>query len=758
MSSNNGKLHTRRGWLLAVAVLVFLHLLFIITVPADLFRNVKYSTVVLDKDGELLGARIADDGQWRFPPSSHVSEKYVDALILFEDRMFRYHFGVNPVSVIRAAMQNASAGHVVSGGSTITMQVVRMAQGKERTLSQKLKEAVLAYRLELRYSKRKILSMYAAHAPFGGNVVGIDAASWRYFAHGADDLSWGEAALLAVLPNSPSAIHVGRNREALLKKRNRLLERLFAKGYMDSTDYALAVDEPLPDSSLPIPQMASHIVDYYYIHHKGETVRTSIDAGLQGVVENITDRWNSTLTQGGVADLSAVVTDVHSGKVIACIGNARPSDGRPAAHVDISRAPRSTGSILKPFLYCAMLQEGELLPDMLLPDVPVNINGFSPQNFDLHFAGAVPASQALARSLNVPSVQMLRRFGVPRFHSLLRFAGMTTLTREASHYGLSLILGGAEGTLQEITRMYAALAAVYQRYEWADDFPLYDRVAIYDTFDALKEVNRPDEMDWKLVSSLRKVAWKTGTSYGFRDAWAVGVTADYAVGVWAGNAAGQGTPGLVGARTAGPVMFDIFNALPPSVWFESPDEGEGVLAEVCRLSGHLRGLHCDEYDTLLLPSRATETEVCPYHRAVLLSPDGTHRVESSYPGAMNVNMFILPPAMEWFYKDSHPDYRSLPPMSRGGHSTEGYVPMQFIYPESGSVISIPRQLDGSVKGIVFTLAHSDPSAEVFWHLDDSYVGSTTYIHKLTLIPPTGRHTVTVVDAEGNTLSVYFVIE
>ncbi len=741
-------------------ILLCAYLCFLYALPRDPFQDASYSTVVLDRSGELLGARIADDGQWRFPPSSPsaVPERYAKSLIQFEDRHFRLHHGVNVLSVLRSAMQNLSEGRVVSGASTITMQVIRMSRGKERNMGQKALEALLAWRLERLYSKDGILALYASHAPFGGNVVGIDAASWRYFSHGSDDLSWGEAALLAVLPNSPSAIHPGRNRDALLLKRNRLLDRLFEKGYMDSTDHYLAVSEPLPQEPQALPRYAPHLTDHYYKTMRGRTVTTDIDLGLQASVSNICDRWNATLSSGGVADLSAVVIDVHSGKMVACIGNSRPSDGRPGAQVDIVRSPRSTGSILKPFLYCAMLQEGELTPDMLLPDIPVNINGFSPQNFDLQFEGAVPAGKALARSLNVPAVYMLRRFGVPRFHTLLKDCGMHTLTRAPSFYGLSLILGGAEGTLLDITRMYASLAAAYQGEEYASHFPLHDPVALYLTLDALKDVNRPDEMDWRLISSLRKVAWKTGTSYGFRDAWAVGVTADYAVGVWAGNAQGQGTAALVGARTAGPVLFDIFNSLPASEWFSSPTEEEGVIAEVCADSGHLMGPYCERADTLLLPLKALQTEVCPYHRPVLLSPDGAWRVGSSYPGAVSATFFLLPPSMEWFYRNRHPEYRPLPPAAEGSRGSDAYLPMEFIYPESGARISIPRQLDGSVKGVVFNLAHSDPDIEVFWHLDDSYVGSTRYIHQLRLSPAKGRHSLTVVDSDGLSLSITFTIE
>ncbi|MBQ1693103.1 MAG: penicillin-binding protein 1C, partial [Bacteroidales bacterium] len=516
--------------------------------PKDLFKGTPYATVVADRNGELLGARIADDGQWRFPPCDTVPSRYAAALIQFEDRYFRWHPGVNPAALARAVWSNLKAGRVVSGGSTITMQVIRLSRGKERTLWQKMVEAILATRLEFRCSKREILALYASYAPFGGNVVGIEAAAWRYFGRPASELSWAESATLAVLPNAPSTIHPGKGRDQLLEKRNRLLERLHKRGYFDSSTLEGALAEPLPDEPYPLPNLARHYVER---QPHGERSQSSIDIHLQRQVEAATTRWSDELTLGGAADLAAVILDIRSGEIIAYVGNASPLRKRNGSEVDIATAPRSTGSILKPFLYCAALQEGVILLRTLIRDTPVNLNGFTPQNFDLQFHGAVPAAEALARSLNVPAVHLLRAYGAPRFLELLRQAGLSTLTRSASDYGLSLILGGAEGTLMDITQAYANMVRQYQGLE--TDSPFKDKIAIWYTFEALKEVNRPDEIDWKLIQSVRKVAWKTGTSYGYRDAWAVGVTPDYAVGVWCGNADGHGVAGMTGAKTAGPV-------------------------------------------------------------------------------------------------------------------------------------------------------------------------------------------------------------
>lgn len=741
----------------ACAVLFF-------AVQPEMFRGTSYSTVVRDRNGELLGARISDDGQWRFPPSDSVPEKFKEAVIEFEDRHFYMHPGVDPLAIARAVWQNLSAGKTVSGGSTITMQTIRMSGKRERTIWNKMVEAMLAVRLELHCTKDEILNIYASHAPFGGNVVGLEAASWRYFGRGAYELSWGEAALLAVLPNAPSAIHPGKNRDILEAKRNSLLGRLLEKGTIDSTEYELALSEPVPEIPYRLPDHAYHYVESLDRTRHGKETVTDIDIGLQERVEEIADRWRRTFSENGINDLAAVVIDVRTGKTVAYCGNAEYGNGREGAEVDIVQSPRSTGSILKPLLYCALLEDGMILPKTLLPDIPVNINGFSPQNFDRKFHGAVPADEALARSLNVPSVHMLRKYGVSRFHALLRKCGMTTLENSPDHYGLSLILGGAEGRLIEITRIYAGLAetAVSETSDAGrkttatssgkEDFPLDDRMSVYCTLQALREVNRPDEMDWKTVPSLRQIAWKTGTSYGFRDAWAVGTTPEYAVGVWVGNAAGNGMPGLTGARTAGPVMFDIFNLFPPSGWFSEPYAGF-VEAETCSISGMLKGPYCNDADTVALPPAATGSGICPYHRPVTVSEDGRFTVPAGTHGSKTENFFILPPAMEWFYRQNHPEYRPLPPARPGSQPSARYSPMEFIYPENGSTVYLPKQLDGKRKGIIFSIAHSNPETTVFWHDGNSYAGETRHLHQMRLDLEPGKHTITAVDSEGYTVSV-----
>lgn len=751
---------------------------YIFCLPRQLF-HVPYSTVVTDRNEELLGARIASDGQWRFPPRETTPEKIKQCLITFEDKHFYHHWGVNPLSIGRAIYQNTRHKRIVSGGSTLTMQTIRLARNESRTFGEKVIEMIWATRLEFRASKEEILSMYVSHAPFGGNVVGLDAAAWRYFGHSAEDLSWAESAMLAVLPNAPAMIHLSKGRQMLLSKRNRLLKQLLEKKIIDSSTYELAVTEPLPDEPHPLPQTAPHLVSRFYKERNGQYTRSTIDRGIQTHIEDLAERWSNEFNRSDIRNLAILVIDIPANQVAAYCGNVHFDRKQGSNQVDVIQAPRSTGSILKPFLYYAMLQEGSLLPDMLLPDIPININGYTPQNFSMQYEGAVPASEALARSLNIPAVTMLQKYGVPKFHNFLQQTGFRTITRPSSHYGLSLILGGAEATLWDVTNAYAQMGRALtpnlspeltkekeagiiikeEENKTVQHEYIWDKGAVWQTFNALKEVNRPEEIDWKSIPSMQTIAWKTGTSYGFRDAWAVGVTPRYAVGVWVGNATGEGKPGLVGAQTAGPVLFDIFSYLPASPWFERPTD-VFVDAEVCRQSGHLKGRFCEETDTVLILPAGLRTDACPYHHLITLAADEKHRVYESCANTeptLQKSWFTLPPVWEWYYKQHHPEYNPLPPF-KAGCGEDTFQPMQFIYPPMNAHIKLPKQLDGSKGFLTVELAHTNPNANVFWHLDDTYLMQTQDFHKISLQPAPGKHSLTAVDGEGNTVSTTFFIE
>lgn len=781
----------RRKWLLSVTGILLV--LYYLCLPAPLFKE-PTSYVIEDSNGELLNASIATDGQWRFPVPPVVPDMFAKCIVAYEDKRFYYHWGIDPIAMARAVRQNLSRKRIVSGGSTLTMQVIRLARNQPRTLWQKLIEALLATRLECSYSKRGIIGLYAAHAPFGGNVVGLEAAAWRYYGRSPRQLSWGEMAALTVLPNSPALVHPGRNRNILLQKRNQLLDKLRHNGTLDSTTCRLSKLEPLPDAPLPLPQLAPHLLSKFRKDmpkgdaDKDTRIRTTVEAGLQRNVIRIVDRYQQSYKANGINNAAALVLDVETGNVLAYVGNVyHPEDPELESHVDVIQAPRSPGSTLKPILYSAMLHDGMLLPHTLIADIPTQIAGYTPQNFDLAYDGAVPASKALARSLNIPFVRMLQQYRYERLHALLKQLGLSTLGKPADHYGLSLILGGGETTLWELSGIYASMARTllhmeqYQGKYDADDIhdPNYqlnlvrrsehspsaygplDAGSVWYTFQAMQEVMRPgEELLWQQFSSSQRIAWKTGTSFGFRDGWAIGVTPRHVVAVWVGNTDGEGRPGLVGVSTAAPILFDIFRLLPNDGWFKTPYPQLRKIP-VCRQSGHRAGDQCPEVDTIWVPAAGLKSTVCPYHQLVHLDPTGKWRVTADCVPAGQIqhrSWFVLPPAMEYYYRSKH-YYESLPPYKPECLATlqQDKAPMDLIYPRAGARIYVPVEIDGTPGETIFTATHSNPAAKIHWHLDNQFVGTTSEFHQLALHPPVGKHMITLVDENGEQIQSSFEI-
>ncbi|MBV8255223.1 MAG: penicillin-binding protein 1C [Chitinophaga sp.] len=780
----------KKWWLSALAVVL---IAYYFCLPRHLFND-PTSYVLEDNNGDLLNASIAPDGQWRFPYNDHVPEKFKQCIIAYEDKRFNYHWGVDPLAMARAIKQNIGGHKVVSGGSTLTMQVIRIARNKPRTLWQKCIEAVLATRLEFAASKHKIVALYAANAPFGGNVVGLEAASWRYYGRKADQLSWGEMAALAVLPNSPALVHPGRNRQILLNKRNQLLHKLYLNKTIDKSSYELAQLEPLPNQPLPLPQDAPHLLDKFRSDFKQQhisedtRIKTTLDAALQKNVTAIVTRYHQIYKANGVNNAAALVLDVETGNTLAYVGNIyNPGDPELESHVDVVQARRSPGSTLKPILYAAMLHDGLMLPHTLIPDIPTQIAGYSPQNFDLGYDGAVPASRALARSLNIPAVRMLQIYRYERFHTLLKQMGITTLNKPADHYGLSMILGGGETTLWEMCGMYASMARIllhtdqYKgKYDLDDIHPpnyvlnaeqpsnhglsrngVLDAAAIWWTFEAMTEVMRPgEELLWQQFSSTQRIAWKTGTSFGFRDGWAIGVTPQYVVGIWVGNTDGEGRPGLIGVQTAAPILFEVFRQLHTSGWFTAPyDEMKKV--EVCKKSGYRANELCDDKDSIWVPAAGIRSGICPYHQLVHLDRTGKFRVTEACESPQYMQhkaWFILPPSQEYYYRSKN-YYEPLPPYKPECLASLGLdkAPMELIYPRANARIFVPVEIDGSPGQAVFTATHRNTAAKIFWHLDNNFIGTTTEFHQMALRPNAGKHTITLVDENGERISCDFTI-
>ncbi|MBA4134545.1 MAG: penicillin-binding protein 1C [Flavobacterium sp.] len=757
------------------AVFFILLLVYYFSLPRVLFDS-PYATVIESSEGELLAAKIARDGQWRFPAQDSVPEKFKKCLVYFEDEHFYHHPGFNPVAMVKAFQQNRSAGRVVRGGSTLTQQVIRLSrQNKKRTYFEKAIEIVLATRLEFRHSKEKILELYAAHAPFGGNVVGLEMASWRYFGVQSYQLSWAESATLAVLPNAPSLIYPGKNQVKLLRKRNALLLKLYHEKVIDQLTYELAVKEPLPQKPYNLPQIAPHLLQRIAKTDEGKRIKTTVAISLQNRVNQIAQQYYNQYKQNEVHNLAIMVIDIQNRNVISYVGNS-PTDNDHDKDVDIIGAPRSTGSVLKPLLFASMLDEGELLPNTLVADIPTQISGYSPQNYNLTFDGAVPAQRALSRSLNIPSVLMLQEHGVNKFYELTQKLKLRNINQHPDHYGLSLILGGAESNLWDLCRAYANMSATinyfnqsngkYRSKEFAElnyvsDFQqdfgadsfqqnIFGAGSIYLTYNAMKEVNRPEgDEAWKFYDSSLELAWKTGTSFGNRDAWAIGTNSRYVVGVWVGNANGEGRPELTGVDSAAPILFDVFNLLPRKSWFQPP-LNDLEYAEVCTLSGHLAQDDCPKTKQLITRS-GKKTAICPYHKLVHLDASRQFRVNSSCEDVdkiVTVKWFILPPVMEWYYKSLHIDYKTVPPYRADCQPTQQAV-MDFIYPKTNSKIYLTKDFNSKVQPVIVKVAHSNREAKLFWYVDNDYKGTTQTFHEMPIAAETGVHYITVADEFGN---------
>lgn len=772
-------------------VFVLLLLIFSLSIGIGIFTlpspDPNWSSVLFAADGQLLNAKIAKDEQWRFELRQDLPDNYVTALTCYEDHYFFMHPGFNPFSLWRALRQNVKAGRIISGGSTLTMQDIRLRRGKKpRTVMNKLLEIYWAIALESIHSKKWVLKDYANRAPFGSNVVGIEAACWRYFDKPLSRLSWAEAACLAVLPNSPGLIHPGKNRGVLELKRNNLLKKLLSQQLLDSVSYRLALLEPVPEAPRPLVNLAPHALNYLSkTNHQESYFRSTIHYDIQKMALETAYWAHESLNKSQIQNLAILVASTESGEVLAYCGNAPNTAMSP--YVDHVQAPRSTGSILKPFLFAGALNQGLVLPTALMDDIPVVIDGFQPQNFSKRYTGMTPLDQSLIQSLNIPFVHLLKMYGLEQFHFDLQRLGLHFIDKAPSNYGLTLILGGAESSLWDLAGAYAYLGRTLLHYESYDRqyFPsdrrslnllrqevteartdrnpeLYRAVNIYSTLNILKNLKRPDEAGhWNSFSSLQEIAWKTGTSYGFRDAWAIGLNPKYTVAVWVGNSDGEGKPGLLGIRAAAPILFDLYSRLPRdnSGWF-SPPYDEMVKVPVCTRSGMKPSLVCPQIDTIWGSRFQDQSGTCPFHQEIWVNAKSGLRVNQACTGdvrPMHKNIFVLPPVQAYYYSINQPEYEPLPEWDPACESYPDGQVMKMIFPQNKSTLLIPWDKDGKPGEIIFKLAHRNPESRVYWHLDADFLGSTLQFHEYSLNTFPGKHTLTLLDETGHELIHQFEV-
>jgi len=723
---------------------------------------------VLDRQGQLLRGFLSPDQKrrWRLE-LNEISPELVRAVLQHEDRWFYRHGGINPASVIRAAWGNIRAGRITSGASTITMQLARLTEPRTRNLGAKLSQSWRALQYEALYSKDEILTMYLNLAPYGGNVEGVGAAALVFFNKSAAELSWSEACQLAVLPQSPNRHDPVRQPDSARLARNNLAGNLFRSGMIDQQIHEEILSSPLPDRRLSAPLHAPHFSRWTRQRHPGRaTLHTTLDARMQNLAQEIvTDRIRQ-LRPLGISQGAAVILDSRNGELMAMVGSAGFFDENHQGQVNGAVAPRSPGSTLKPIVYALAFDRGLTTPDALIEDVPRWFADYSPKNYDGLFRGVVKTGEALQRSLNVPAVSLaaeLEKTESGGLHRFLKTAGVESLNHPAGHYGLTLVLGGGEVSLLELASLYGLLARQGLWLPTRDLLParastdsgrrLMGDAACWLTMQELKGVNRPDpEQLWQSTSRRFEIPWKTGTSYGHRDAWSVGITGPWVVAVWLGNFAGEGSPHLTGGEVAAPLLFSLIDCLPldeTGTWHQRP----AAVSErdICALSGCPPGDHCDSKVTGFYQPGISPTASCSIHRSIevdaLTGQTVCSRCRENRPTEQHPVEW-WPPQVATYLVSGGLAQTNIP-----AHNPQcpafgaGEAPL-ITSPQPDSEYFLRRGVPLKDQAIALEASFSPGIRKVWWFADGILLKVTEPGQRIFFQPTAGRHHFTVVDDAG----------
>ena len=782
------------------------------------------ATVVTDRTGEPLRFFLPADHRWRFPVRlEELPPELPQALVASEDQRFRRHFGVDPVAVLRAAWANVRAGEVVSGASTIPMQIARMVEPGPRTLWSKTRESFRALQLEARFSKDELLAIYLNLTPYGGNVEGVGAAAWFYFGKSPDQLSLGEIALLTALPRSPvrydPTLHMAEARAA----RDRVLRQLAERGAFPAEEIEHARAEPLPAARRRPPFAAPHLAELVVHQITDRTrIRTSLDADLQQIAEEQVARRIAELRATGIGNTAVVVIENETRAVRALVGSAGFDEAAWQGQVNGAVARRSPGSTLKPFLYLMALDQGRVIPDSWLLDVPTDFSGYVAENYDERYRGVVTVRDALIQSLNASAVRLLAEIGLPEFHRLLLRGGLETLDRPAETYGLPLVLGAGEVRLVDLANLYATLAegGVHRPLRWIEPLPpdphpltpsptrthtrpgegepdswisslravaplsrvagvrvgegtgvrvggegvrLFSPEAAAAVVRILTDVRRPDLPEaWDLTRGVPAVAWKTGTSYGHRDAWAVGTSRRYTIGVWVGNFDGRPRQGISGSQHAGPLLFDLFRAIDPEGAGPAPDVLAPETIEVCAVSRELPGPWCPaRLRVSYLPGRS-RLAPCSWHRRVLVDAStGELLAGDCLAGRRTAfRMLTVPPAelLAWWRAQGNP-VEGPPPLSPACLGVPQGEPPRIVSPDPSTPYRLRRDAPLEYQRIPLVARADSGASRLFWYQDGRLVTATSPQEDGRFLESVrGEHRLVVTDDLGRSDAVTYKVE
>ena len=764
-------MNRRIGFRLLGSVLAGLLVLFALDRLFPLPPPPLYSPIVLAADGTVLHAYLNPTQKWRMKTElREITPALRKTIIEKEDRWFYWHFGVNPVALLQAAGRNTFGTGRTTGASTITMQVARMLEPKQRTFGNKLLEMLRATQLEAHYSKAEILQLYLNLVPYGGNVEGVKSAALLYFQQPPDYLSLAQTVTLAIIPNRPRGLVLGKNNAAVLQERNRWLRRFGSAGLFTQQDIADALLEPLEVQRHAAPTLAPHLARRLVRQFPGEAIiRSSVQRNKQSKAEDLTRNYVRRLYELGITQASVLIVNNRTRQVEAYVGSADFHDFGSQGQNDGIVAVRSPGSTLKPFLYALAMDRGLVTPKLVLPDVPTNFQGYRPENFDKHCNGEVTLERALAYSLNIPAVRVLNELGVPTFTDKLRQAGFQNVTRNRANLGLSSILGGCGASLEELTNLYVTLAndGRYSKLQLtgnkgnANGTALVSPAAAFLTTDILAQLTRPD-LPLGAASSLRlpKIAWKTGTSYGRRDAWSIGYNKQYTVGVWVGNFSGHGSPVLTGADIATPLLFNVFNDLAynsPNDWFVPPAALDFRL--VCAETGLVPNETCpNQIIDYFLPG-VSEGRRCQHQREVLLSADSRFVYCRACAPASGFRRALYPnllPEVAAYKEAQGIPYQRLPPHNPACQLVRGGT-------ESAPTITSPTANTEYVlnrheqQQLLLSCTTDNEVRQVYWYVNDKFLRAAAATERVFFKPAPGPLKISCADDHGRNTDVVVTV-
>ena len=754
-----------------IASLLFIFCAFLfLDVLYPINTNISYSTIIYAQDSTLLHGFLTPDEKWRmYTTLDEITPELKKAIVFKEDKYFHYHYGVNPIAIARAIFYNIKSRRRTSGASTISMQVARLLDPKPRTYSNKIKEMFRATQLEWHYTKNEILQLYLNLAPFGGNIEGVKAASVIYFGKLPSHLSIGEIATLSIIPNRPVSLRLGKNNEYIKQQRNKWLNRYKQNNLFPKQNIDDAIDEPINAYRHNVPRMAPHISHRLKNKYpKQNIIYSSIDCEIQRKLESIVKNYSQSLYFQNIKNATCLVIDNKSHKVKAYIGSADFFNNEDGGQVDGITAIRSPGSTLKPLLYAMAIDKGLITPKYCIADVPFSLSGYEPENYDGKFYGNISIEFALAKSLNVPAVKVLNKLGIKTFIDKLSQINFTQIKSNKNNLGLSIALGGCGSKLEELTTMYSAFAnegryqniSFIQKKKNKPAQKMISKASAFMITEILTQLTRPDlPLAWANSKHMPKIAWKTGTSYGRRDAWSIGYNKKYTVGTWVGNFSGEGVPELSGASKASPLLFKIFNTIDhnsESEWFSMPDEVS--FRAVCPETGLLPSKHCSNDMLDYYIPGVSSMQTCQHIKIVPIAIDSSVSYCTSckpHSGYIKAEYPNLSPEIIAYYEVNHIDYLKIPPHNQKCERIIAGKAPQITSPIHKNKYYVDVNNEMQIK---LSCQVSNDVNKIYWYINKKFFKAVKPSESIFFDPEEGKIQISCSDDKGRNTDIYIDVK